>query len=220
MCARAPHAACCSFLHGVSQLLCSPSPSPPPSPIPLSTQKYYEKGEERGKASRDKVQFKADERVPAAFRASLDDYRGSGFSRGHLAPAGSHKTSAADMESTFLLSANIVPQELSMNGCDWYRLEQLQRDVTRFFDEVHVVSGPCFLPAAGLGKNKEQETVQVQVVGKNRVHVPTHMFKVILASDHQRGRRALAAFLMPNRPIRDERPLSDYLVGWGGGGLL
>lgn len=57
--------------------------------------------------------------MPSIFRADDEDYLRSGYSRGHLAAASNHKSSQEDMASTFVLSANIVPQELSMNGCDW-----------------------------------------------------------------------------------------------------
>ena len=49
------------------------------------------------------------------------------------------------MKSTFLLSSNIVPQEMSMNGCDWLRLERWTRDLTKAYEHVHVVSGPLWL---------------------------------------------------------------------------
>ena len=95
--------------------------------------------------------FRADESVPADFRATNDDYRGSRLSRGHMAPAGAHKQSQEALDETFLLSANILPQELSNNGSDWLRLERWSRGLLKEYSDVYVVSGalaPAHQPAA------------------------------------------------------------------------
>ena len=47
--------------------------------------------------------------VHAFHRATNQDFRGSGFDRGHLAAAANHKWSQKAMEDTFYLS-NVAPQ--------------------------------------------------------------------------------------------------------------
>ncbi len=46
----------------------------------------------------------------------------------------------------------------------------------------------------------------MQVIGANNVAVPTHLFKVILATDHDSPDTTpplLGAFIVPNEPIQD-----------------
>ena len=109
-----------------------------------------------------------------------------------------------------------MPQDLSMNGCDWNRLEVLVRDVTKSHPgaKVYTVSGPVWVPEAStpftqrpFSKNK---VIMHEVVGKNNVHVPTHMFKIIRLEDPDKGLIASVAFIMPNRPIPQERPVESY----------
>lgn len=86
--------------------------------------------------SRDRSNFHEDADVPRIFRSSNADYKNSGYSRGHLAPAGSHKNSQQALDETFLLSANIVPQEMSNNGSDWLRLERFVQSLVERHDDV------------------------------------------------------------------------------------
>eukprot|EP00918_Siedleckia_nematoides_P052878 GHVU01115438.1.p1 GENE.GHVU01115438.1~~GHVU01115438.1.p1 ORF type:complete len:615 (-),score=71.43 GHVU01115438.1:2534-4378(-) len=101
----------------------------------------------QGPGSRAGLLFKADQQVPLPWRASTEEYRQRWYSRGHLAAAAGHKNSQEDMEATFLLSSNIIPQELSANCADWYRLEVYTRLLTRVYGDVYVISGPLWLPS-------------------------------------------------------------------------
>ena len=62
--------------------------------IPNWVAEHYSASDVDGEGvDRKHSKFAADPEVPAAFRAGNEDYRGSKLSRGHLAPAGAHKTS-------------------------------------------------------------------------------------------------------------------------------
>lgn len=99
-------------------------------------------------STRTRSEFNSDcQVVPKQFRATNQDYFGSGWSRGHMAPAGDHKYGSQQaMDQTFILSANIVPQDLDNNGNYWCRMEWFARELARKYDFVHIITGPLFIP--------------------------------------------------------------------------
>ncbi|KAL1508021.1 hypothetical protein AB1Y20_007618 [Prymnesium parvum] len=171
-------------------------------------------------ANRKNSRFHEDQTVPAAFRASNEDYRHSGLSRGHLAPAGSHKASQQALDETFVLSSNILPQELSNNGSDWLRLEQFAKGLLKRYSDVYIVSGPLFLPQSDPTTAKDaspkgkpvRKRVSYDVIGPHEVAVPTHLFKVIYASGSNTEPPRLSAFVLPNGPVRGHPALDEFVV--------
>ncbi|KAF7708884.1 nuclease EXOG, mitochondrial-like isoform X1 [Silurus meridionalis] len=162
-----------------------------------------------GKADRKHCKFKPDPSVPELFTAHNEDYLGSGWSRGHMAPAGDNKFSEQSMAETFYLS-NIVPQNYENNAGFWNRFEMYCRELAERFRDVWVISGPLTLPQAGEDQKKR---VSYQLIGKDDVAVPTHLFKVILVKkDHSSDVLALGAFIVPNAPIGFEHQLKEYQV--------
>src|SRR5262245_3103543 len=86
--------------------------------------------------------------------ASDSDYRGSGYSRGHLVPAADAAWSEEAMRATFLLS-NAVPQFQRMNAGLWRQVEARVRRLAAESDAVYVFTGPLFerkLERVGAGK--------------------------------------------------------------------
>lgn len=62
--------------------------------------------------NRKKSKFRVDDEIiHQHYGAYLEDYRGSGYDRGHMAAAGNHRSSQEAINKTFLLS-NILPQVL------------------------------------------------------------------------------------------------------------
>lgn len=66
---------------------------------------------------REKCDFTEDTSIHQHFRATNQDYKGSGYDRGHLVAAGNHRASQKAMEQTFLLS-NIAPQVIISAQCN------------------------------------------------------------------------------------------------------
>lgn len=110
--------------------------------------------------------FSADDRLAPDRRSELDDYRGSGYDRGHLAPSADMPSRESQQES-FRLS-NIVPQDGSMNGGTWRELEMdVRREARR--RKVYVVTGPIF-------ENADKAL-------RKRVLVPTSLYKAMFSVD-------------------------------------
>lgn len=108
--------------------------------------------------------FFADARLPATERAELGDYRNSGYSRGHLAPAADMHTPEA-MAQSFSL-ANMVPQDQRHNGGPWAKIESDTRKyIMRAQGDVYVFTGPAYGGS--------------MVDRAGRVAVPTHLFKAV-----------------------------------------
>lgn len=109
--------------------------------------------------------FYEEARLPRDERATLEDYKHSGWSRGHMAPAGDMPTASA-MAQSFSL-ANMVPQAIKHNGGAWANtVEKATRHyAARARGNVYVITGPVF----------ESKLV----IGTGQVAVPTHLFKLV-----------------------------------------
>lgn len=100
-------------------------------------------------------------------RATLEDYHSSGWSRGHMCPAGDNKWSETAMYESFSL-VNVCPQNAKLNSGLWNSIEIDCRRWARQFGDVYIVCGPVFM-------NQEHETI-----GVTHVYVPEAFFKVVL----------------------------------------
>ncbi|XP_063159405.1 nuclease EXOG, mitochondrial [Candoia aspera] len=179
--------------------------------VPRWVIEHISKCKTSGSADRKHCKFKPDPNIPSTFSAMNEDYIGSGWSRGHMAPAGDNKYSPEAMAETFYLS-NIVPQNYENNAGFWNRVEMYCRDLTERFEDVWIVSGPLTLPQLDEDGKKK---VVYQVIGKDDVAVPSHLYKVILArrSEVPKDPLVLGAFVIPNNPIGFEHQLQEFQVG-------
>ena len=115
--------------------------------------------------------------------AQLDDYRRSGYTRGHMIPAADAKWSEGAMHDTFYLT-NVSPQTRELNSGAWSKLEDKCRDWAKRDSSLIIITGPVLTDKV------------TRTIGPSEVPVPERFFKVILAP-HAQPMRAIA-FIMPN----------------------
>ncbi len=129
------------------------------------------------------VEFLTDLRTVA--QVSSEQYTGSGFDRGHLAPnygIGRCFGPQAQVE-TFLMS-NIVPQRHAFNAGVWSQLER--REAVNYpgrFREIWVIAGPLYNP----------ERIRELPSG---IPIPDAFFKIMV--DERLGRIRVQAFRFPH----------------------
>jgi endonuclease G len=142
-----------------------------------------------------KDNFKPDPDLNTGERAELSDYKGSGYDRGHMAPAADMKWDKAAMNECFYLS-NMVPQVgPGMNQGIWSVLEEKVRQWALERNELYIFTGPVF------------EGEEVETIGSNEVAVPDKLYKIIFDPIKIKS----IAFLMPNKAINtDDMP--NYIV--------
>ena len=140
--------------------------------------------------------FKADPDLEPEERAELTDYKGSGYDRGHMAPAANVKWDVIAMQESFLLS-NMVPQVgKKMNQGIWAALEEKARNWAIERGEVFIFTGPIY------NDDKASKTV-----GANKVGVPDKLYKIVYDPQAEEA----IAFLMPNAPL-ETKDLPKYIV--------
>lgn len=137
--------------------------------------------------------FRPDPLVPHQ-SAQLTDYRGSGYDRGHLVPAGDFKWDSVAMSETFYMS-NMSPQLHEFNAGIWEEVESTVRYWAIQKGTLVVFTGPVL---------KEVR----KRIGESRVSVPPAFYKVVYDLDEKSP--AAAAFLVPHAP--SSKPPTSFLV--------
>lgn len=132
-------------------------------------------------ASRKNTTFMRDPEVDGC--ATVNDYRGSGFDRGHMCPAADMKWDQRAMNDCFLLT-NICPQDNGLNTGAWNSLENKCRSWAVRDSAIIIVCGPILTDRL------------TRHIGDNKVAVPERFFKAVLAP-YASPVRAIG-FIMPN----------------------
>jgi len=126
--------------------------------------------------------------------ASLSDYKGSGYDRGHLAPAADMRWSSTAMSESFFMS-NMSPQVPSFNRGIWKRLESKVRDWARDNKRIYIVT-------AGILDEG------LNTIGSNSISIPNYYYKVIL--DYTEPELKAIGFILPNK--KSKAPLQSFAI--------
>jgi endonuclease G, mitochondrial len=139
--------------------------------------------------------FEIDRRTVA--RVAPDDYAGSGYDRGHLAPnfAIATRYGAKAQRETFLMS-NITPQLHALNAGVWRELEmKIATSYPARYGEVWVLTGPVF-------GNEPRKL-------RGGVRVPEAFFLIVV--DENEGKLRTLAFIVP-QDAPSETDFGRYLA--------
>ena len=112
----------------------------------------------------DRGNFRPDPALPKEWQIGPNDYRNSGYDRGHICPSGDRTASREDNDATFYMS-NMLPQTAELNRAVWADAENAIRDIVREGNEVYVIAG-------GSGKKT--------TIAEGKVVVPQICWKVAL----------------------------------------
>ena len=126
--------------------------------------------------------------------ADWRNYKGSGYDRGHLVPAGDRRFSEQAYNETFYTS-NISPQNREFNAGLWNRLEMQTRNWAKRYKILYVVTGGVLVD--GLDE-----------IGEEDVAVPEYFYKVI--AREYKGSITVLAFLMKGEEKNE--PLQRFAV--------
>ena len=153
-----------------------------------------------------KDNFRQDPRVPKNHRVDDDDYKKTGYVKGHLAPAASLKWSQDAMDDSFFMT-NIAPQvHHGFNNGIWSSLERYMRQWACQRGTLYVVTGPLYetKPIRKLEFDADEDGKDDNGV---LVDLPSHFFKFAVDP----VRMEAIAFILPNQKIAT-KDLHKYLT--------
>ncbi|MEG4248610.1 DNA/RNA non-specific endonuclease [Microcoleus sp. Pol10D4] len=115
--------------------------------------------------------FRPDDSLPDAwYKVRPNDYTGSGYDRGHIAPSADRTRTEPDNSSTFLMT-NMMPQVPELNRGLWGDLEEYCRELVAQGKELYIIAGPVGRKGS-IGR-------------KEKIAVPARNWKVIVVLDRQ-----------------------------------
>ncbi|MGF1557487.1 MAG: DNA/RNA non-specific endonuclease [Flavobacteriaceae bacterium] len=126
--------------------------------------------------------------------ADWRNYKGSGYDRGHLCPAGDRRFSEQAYNETFYTS-NITPQNKDFNAGVWNRLEMKVRQWAKQHGEVFVITAGVLEPG-------------LEEIGDEDVAVPRQYYKIVARGKAENLK--VLGFLMDGK--ESSKPLDEFTV--------
>lgn len=125
-----------------------------------------------GAERRKNYRFSADSSVPGSPGAG--DYSGSGYTRGHMAPAMDMRWDAQAMRECFYMT-NMCPQVAKLNNDHWRRLEEAIHRWAKRDGHLIVLTGPIMgAKHGGIGPNHD-------------IAIPEAFYKIVYAPQQHRA---------------------------------
>ena len=138
-------------------------------------------------------QFYEEARLPAAERSYLDDYRGSGFDRGHNSEAATKRTPQA-MAQSFSL-ANMMPQAPENNRGVWAK--DAEKATRKYANRAN---GKVYVFTGSVGN--------AGTIGRSHVVIPQYLFKLVYDQSTNRA----WAYWLPN--TNDARMSREAIISY------
>ncbi|PWA04112.1 DNA/RNA non-specific endonuclease [Flavobacterium psychrotolerans] len=154
---------------------------------------YYLKSHDGTTNHFKRPRFMSDPKVSSE-SAHLDNYKKSGFDRGHLCAAADMRFSKEAFDDTFYTS-NISPQKHSFNDGVWKRLEDKTRYWSQKYNGIYVVTGGVL--------QKDLKTI-----GQENVAVPNYFYKILFCNLN--GTCKMVGFLVPHK--KSDAALYTFVV--------
>lgn len=149
--------------------------------------------------------------LKAGKRAELADYKGSGYDRGHQAPAGNQTTDQRLKDETFSL-ANMAPQKGALNQRLWANLEDQTRDWAQQAGSAYMITGAFFYDPEEEDPNTADGIINYQTIGNGSVAVPTHFYKIVITTTPLRA----IGFVAENRSYTNQQDFASLIkpIDW------
>jgi len=154
---------------------------------------YFLRSENEGIGHFKRPRFINDPKVTTE-SADSDNYKKSGYDRGHLCAAADMRFSKNAYDETFFTS-NISPQKHNFNGGIWKRLEDKSRYWATKYNGIYVVTGGILQKG-------------LPTIGSEKVAIPNLFYKILFCN--YKGKNKMVAFLMPG--VKSKEPLYKFVV--------